>query len=68
MLNIWLAASILLPIVITYFVLTDAGGFKKWGSYYVIAVLTFLMYLIRKWMMKRMEKHLTFLEDQKKNK
>ncbi len=67
MLNIWLIASILLPLVVTYFVLTDKDGFKKWGSYYVLAVLTFLMYLVRKWMMKRMEKHLAFLEEKKNN-
>ena len=64
MLKFWLVVSIILPLVITYFVITD--GFKKWGQYYVLAISTFLMYIVRRWMMKRMQKHLEFLEDQSK--
>lgn len=66
MLKFWGIVSIILPIVITYFVITE--GFQKWGQYYVLAVFTVLMYLVRKWMMKRMEKHLKFLEEEAKNK
>ena len=33
MLKFWLIVSIILPIVITYFVYTQ--GFDKWGSYYL---------------------------------
>jgi hypothetical protein len=64
MLKFWLIVSIILPLVITYFVITD--GFKKWGQYYVLAIFTFLMYIVRRWMMKRMEKHLEFLKEQSK--
>ena len=64
MLKFWLVVSIILPLVITYFVITV--GFKKWGQYYVLAIFTFLMYIVRRWMMKRMQKHLEFLEDQSK--
>ena len=64
MLKFWLVVSIILPLVITYFVITD--GFKKWGQYYVLAIFTFLMYIVRRWMMKRMQKHLEFLEDKSK--
>ncbi len=64
MLKFWLVVSIILPLVITYFVITD--GFKKWGQYYVLAIFTFLMYIVRRWMMKRMQKHLEFLENQSK--
>lgn len=64
MLKFWLVVSIILPIVITYFVITD--GFKKWGQYYVLAIFTFLMYIVRRWMMKRMQKHLEFLKDESK--
>ena len=64
MLKFWLVVSIVLPLVITYFVITD--GFKKWGQYYVLAIFTFLMYIVRRWMMKRMQKHLEFLDDQSK--
>jgi len=64
MLKFWLIASIVLPLVITYFVITD--GYKKWAQYYVLAVFTFAMYLMRRWMMKRMEKHLAFLKEESK--
>ena len=64
MLKFWLVVSIILPLVITYFVITD--GFKKWGQYYVLAIFTFLMYIVRRWMIKRMQKHLEFLENQSK--
>lgn len=63
MLKFWLVVSIILPIVVTYFVITD--GFKKWGSYYILSIFTIVMYLVRRWMMKRMEKHLQFLDEQK---
>lgn len=64
MLKFWLIVSIIIPIVVTYLGITDS--FKKWGTYYVFAVIALLMYVVRKWMMKRMEKHLQFLEEQKK--
>lgn len=61
MLKLWLIASIVLPIVITYLVIKD--GFDKWGAYYVLAGFTFIIYLLRRFMMKRMEKHLQFLNE-----
>ena len=64
MLRFWLVISIIIPIIVTYLCITE--GFKTWASYYVLAVLAFMMYIVRKWMMKRMEKHLQFLEEQKK--
>lgn len=64
MLKFWLVVSIILPLVVTYFVITD--GFDKWGSYYILAIFTFVMYLVRRFMMKKMEKHLAYLEEQRK--
>lgn len=64
MLYFWLMAAILIFIVITYLSITE--GFKKWAFYYVFAFLAFLAFFTRRWMMKRMEKHLQFLEEQKK--
>ena len=61
MLKLWLVASIALPIVITYLVIKD--DFQKWGAYYILAAFTFLIYLLRRFMMKRMEKHLQFLKE-----
>ncbi len=66
MLNFWLVVTIVLPIVVTYFVLSEYNGFKRWGAYYILVVFTLLMYLVRRWMMKRMEKHLAYLEEQRK--
>ena len=63
MLKFWLAIAIVLFFTITYLGFTE--GFDKWAYYYVFVVLTVVMYLMRKWMMKREEKHLQFLENQK---
>lgn len=65
MLYFWLFTAILIFIVITY--LSISEGFKKWAFYYVFALLAFLAFITRRWMMKRMEKHLKFLEEQKKS-
>ena len=64
MLYFWLATSIFLFIAITYLGFTE--GFKKWAPYYVVAFLAFMMYFMRKWMMKRAERHMKFLEEQHK--
>ena len=61
MLKTWLVASIALPIIVTYLVIRD--GFEKWGAYYILATFTFIIYLLRRYMMKRMEKHLQFIKD-----
>ena len=65
MLKFWLIVAIVIPIVVTYLCITDS--FKLWGSYYVFSIIALFMYFTRKWMMKRMEKHLKFLEEQKKS-
>ena len=63
MLKFWLIVAIVIPIVVTYLCITDS--FKMWGSYYVFSIIALFMYFTRRWMMKRMEKHLKFLEEQK---
>ena len=65
MLKFWLIVAIVIPIVVTYLCITDS--FKMWGSYYVFSIIALFMYFTRRWMMKRMEKHLKFLEEQKKS-
>ncbi len=65
MIYFWLATAIILFVTITYLGFTE--GFDKWAYYYVFALLTVVMYFMRKWMMKREEKHLQFLEKQKEN-
>ena len=65
MLKFWLIVAIVIPIVVTYLCITDS--FKLWGSYYVFSIIALFMYFTRRWMMKRMEKHLQYLEEQKKS-
>lgn len=63
MLYFWLYMSIAIFIFISYMSYTD--GIKKWGFYYIFVVTSLAMYIFKKWMMRRMEKHLEFLEEQK---
>ncbi len=63
MLYFWLLAAVVIFIVITYLSITE--GFKKWGYYYIFSVLAIFAFLVRRWMMKRMEKHVQFMEEQK---
>lgn len=66
MLYFWLAAAILIFIITSY--MSYSEGIKKWGFYYIFVVSALLMFLVKRWMMKRMAKHLNYLEEQKKNK
>lgn len=61
MLNFWLVVGVALLVFVSYKSYTD--GFNKWGYYYVFAGLALIMYLFRKFMLKRMEKHLKYLEE-----
>lgn len=62
MLYFWLLMAAFLFIVVTYMALTE--GFRKWAFYYVFAGIALLMFIVRRWMIKRMEKHLKYLEEQ----
>lgn len=65
MLYFWLFTSILTFLVVTYMGFTEASGFKIWGYYYLFSGLALLMFFVRRWMIKRMENHLKFMEEQK---
>ena len=64
MLKFWLIIGIVLVVFITYKCITD--GFNKWGFYYVFAGLALLMYVLRRYMIKRMERHMQYLEEERK--
>ncbi|MBI2257281.1 MAG: hypothetical protein HYU67_00085 [Flavobacteriia bacterium] len=64
MLYFWLSMSFVSALAITYMGFQD--GFDRWVYYYIIPVLALLMYLLRKYMLKRMQKHLEYLK-QKEN-
>lgn len=57
----WLILSIALFIIVTYMCITK--GFDKWAFYYVFVGVGFLMYFMKTWMMKRVEKHMQFLKE-----
>jgi Ca2+/H+ antiporter len=66
MLYFWLLAAIAIFLVTTFMGMTE--GFNKWSYYYIFVVIALLMYIVKKWMMNRMEKHLKFMEEQNQQK
>ena len=65
MLYFWLFAGILIFLVVTYMGLTEKDGFKVWGYYYTFPALAFLMFIVRRWMIKRMDRHVKWMEEEK---
>ena len=61
MLYFWLLVGTFALIAVTYFGINE--GFDKWAYYYVFAVLAFLMFFMRRYMMRRMKKHMEFLNE-----
>ncbi len=61
MLYLWLVVAVGSILIITYKGIME--GFDRWYSYYVISGISFFMYIIRRWMMKRMEKHMEYLKN-----
>ncbi len=64
MLYFWLGLSIVSAISITYFGFTE--GFDRWIYYYVVPVIALLMFFFKRYMVRRMEKHFEYLEEQKR--
>ena len=63
MLYFWLFAGILIAIGVTYMGVTE--GFDKWLTSYIFSALAILMFFMRRYMLRRMEKHVAFLAKQK---
>ena len=61
MLYLWLTVAIASAIIVTFKGISE--GFERWYSYYVISGISFFMYIVRRWMIKRMEKHLEYLKN-----
>lgn len=57
----WLAAGSVIFLITTYMSITD--GLAKWGFYYLFVAIAFGMYFFKRWMTKRMDKHLQFLKE-----
>jgi flagellar biosynthesis protein FliQ len=62
MLYFWLVVGIVSLIVVSFNCITV--GVDKWGLYFSMPLIAFLMFFFKRWMMKRMEKHMKFLESQ----
>ncbi len=58
----WLAITVVITLFVTYKSFTE--GLNRWGFMYVFAVLALIMYLMKRFMMKRYEKHMKYLEEQ----
>lgn len=65
MLNLWLGITAVITVFVTFKCFTE--GFNRWGFMYVFAGLALLMYLLKKFMLKRYEKHMKYLEEQEKS-
>jgi multidrug transporter EmrE-like cation transporter len=63
MLYFWLFAGIFIAIGVTYMGITE--GFDKWITSYTFAALAILMFFMRRYMVRRMEKHVAYLAAQK---
>lgn len=66
MLYFWLIVAGLIFLTITYLSITD--GWKKWAFYYIFVFTSLGMFFFKKWMMKRMENHLAYMEEQQNKK
>lgn len=66
MLYFWLVVGIVSLIVVSFNCITV--GVDKWGFYFSMPLVAFLMFFFKRWMMKRMEKHMKFLESQQTTK
>lgn len=64
MLYFWLVVAAAIFLFTTYMCITV--GFKKWVWYYMFAAIAVMMFFFKKWMMKRMEKHIQYMEEQRK--
>ncbi len=62
--NFWLVASLAIVIAVTYKGFID--GFDRWVIYYIFAIMTLGLFFIRRYMMKRMERHQEYLKEKER--
>lgn len=61
----WLSIGMLIIIIVT--VMGFMYGFDRWWQSYIFAILALGSYLLRRYMRKRMEKHMGFLQNEEQN-
>lgn len=59
----WLIITVVITLFVTYKSFTE--GFNRWSFMYVFAALALVMYLAKRFMIRRFEKHIKYLEEQK---
>lgn len=59
----WLVTSMVMFIGITYFGFKE--GFENWWYNYIFAFIALFAFLLRTFMIRRMKKHMEFLNEQK---
>lgn len=62
----WLGLGTVLFCIVTFNCITQ--GADRWASYYWMVALAFAMFFMKRWMMKRFEKHAAFLKEQENSK
>lgn len=58
----WLAITITIAVIVTFMGIKE--GFATWWFYYFFALMTFGTFSLRRFMRKRMEKHMNYLNEQ----
>ena len=58
----WLAITITITLIVTFMGFKE--GFATWWFYYFFALMTFGTFSLRRFMRRRMEKHMNFLNEQ----
>lgn len=62
--NFWLLATFAIVVAVTYKGFSE--GFERWAVYYIFAVMTIGLFFLRRYMMRRMERHQDFLKEKEK--
>ncbi len=57
----WLVIAALSFLTICYKIATE--GAQTWAAYFIVPAMALIMYFTKKWMMKRMQKHLQEMKD-----
>ena len=66
MLYFWLMLGIVSTVSTIYMGIKE--GFDRWFPYFAISVVAFMMYFFKKIMLKRMQKHIEYLNEKERNK
>jgi hypothetical protein len=61
----WLAIAALSFLIVCYKIVIE--GPQTWIAYFIIPAMALIMYFTKKWMMKRMQKHLKEMDKLQKN-